>query len=342
MGVSAAANSLNIGCRVLAAVDIDARALQVYNHNLLPVSTINLSVNDLIQFSLNWSAGDWEFSAMPKLVPPLLEHAGTVDLVIGGPPCQGHSGFNNKSRGSDARNSLYLSAVATAIALEARAIVLENVPEIVRSSLAVVDIAKKLLRSSGYSVDDHVLASHEIGWPQSRRRHFLVASKGNLVPLSDVSAEYAAAAPGAATFLSSLPARGGTMDEVPEYSKQTRERLQFFEDHPEEYNLPLSARPECHREGTTYTSVYGRMRPNDPVPTLTSGFMTPGRGRFIHPTLTRTLTASEAAFVQGFPSWYDFEPTPAGRSELQKWIGDAVPLPLGYVAAQAVLRGLWS
>ncbi|GIK31882.1 MAG: hypothetical protein BroJett009_08740 [Armatimonadota bacterium] len=107
------------------------------------------------------------------------------------------------------------------------------------------------------------------------------------------------------------------------------------------YDLPLHLRPPCHAGGTTYESVYGRIRPDGPFPTITTGFLTPGRGRFIHPCELRTLTPSEAAFVQGFPAWYDFgEDGELSRKLLAKWIGDAVPLPLGYVAAMAVLPGM--
>ena len=68
--------------------------------------------------------------------------------------------------------------------------------------------------------------------------------------------------------------------------------------------------------------------------------MTPGRGRYIHPTRRRTLTPREAARIQGFPDNYRFvtDPRkPPTRSKLAKWIGDAVPMPLGYGAALSVL-----
>ena len=87
-------------------------------------------------------------------------------------------------------------------------------------------------------------------------------------------------------------------------------------------------------------SVYGRLKPANPAPTITTGFMTPGRGRFIHPTERRTLTPLEAARIQGFPDTYDFN-DPAGGAptsqKLGKWIGDAVPMPLGYAATLAAI-----
>lgn len=333
-----AAADCGFGIKVQLAVDIDERALRVYERNFQPVAIYNGSVNRLVNFTLT---PDLEVHVEPKLLPPLLEAAGPgIDLVIGGPPCQGHSGFNNKSRRSDPRNSLYLTAVAAAIGCNASCLVLENVPEIRRSDLEVVEGAIKMLRAAGYAVDDGVLSSNELGWPQSRKRHFLVASMQGIVPLAQIKAEYASTSVGAAEFLRDLPKRGGDMDSVPEYSKVTRERISFFERHPGIYDLPNSERPECHKEGTTYKAVYGRMRPMDPIPTLTTGFLTPGRGRFIHPEELRTLTPGEAAYAQGFPSWFSFKLGDASRQDLTKWIGDAVPLPLGYVASLAVLRPL--
>jgi len=106
------------------------------------------------------------------------------------------------------------------------------------------------------------------------------------------------------------------------------------------HDLPNEERPDCHKEGTTYKSVYGRMRADQPAPTLTAGFLSPGRGRFTHPTEPRSLTLREAARLQGFPADYDFRANsfedPA-RTDVARWIGNAVPMPLGYAACLAAL-----
>lgn len=82
------------------------------------------------------------------------------------------------------------------------------------------------------------------------------------------------------------------------------------------------------------------MRPNEPAPTITTGFTTPGRGRHVHPTERRTLTPREAATLQGFPLNYRFITEKGSlptRTQLAKWIGNAVPMPLGYAAALSAL-----
>lgn len=340
LGVAEAAAALYHGSRILLAVDTDAKALTVYERNIRPLAVSVQSVATLTRYGVVTDGRAMRIAGTPEVQPPLLEAVGQVDLVIGGPPCQGNSGFNNVTRRTDPRNSLYLAAVATAIGLGARGLVLENVPEIRRSSIDVVTSAIRSLEAAGYETDDAVLCASDLGWPQSRKRHFLVASKTGLVSLASVSAEFAEKSPGAEDFLRSLPKRAAFLESVPDYSEVTLARLRYFEHNPGEYDLPLAERPDCHRGGTTYGSVYGRMRPSEPVPTLTTGFSTPGRGRFVHPFELRTLTPGEAAFVQGFPAWFDFEHPQAKRQDLTKWIGDAVPLPLGYVAAMSVLRRL--
>ena len=124
-----------------------------------------------------------------------------------------------------------------------------------------------------------------------------------------------------------------------ELTEANRDRIRWLFDN-DEHDLALGQRPECHQDGTSYGAVYGRMHADRPAPTITTGYMTPGRGRFVHPTEHRTLTPAEAARLQGFPDDYCFRPAPGrlpSRSQLTKWIGDAVAAPLGYAAALSAL-----
>lgn len=312
--------------------------MDVYRKNFQPLLPFRESVHSLVDFEIRHTPDGWDFSHGPFPEGPLFPLLGTIDVLLAGPPCQGHSSLNNHTRANDPRNSLYLTAVAAAIAVGARFVVIENVPGVVRDRLGVLDIARALLEKRGYKTDAGVIDGQRIGWVQRRRRHFLVATLGPLRPLKDVLDEFRASPIPAGDFLQQCPTRDDVplLNTWPEYSEETRKRFKFFEMNPDFYDLPCEHRPECHRNGTTYKAVYGRMRPDQPIPTITTGFLTPGRGRFVHPTELRTLTPSEAAYAQGFPRWFKFgiDPEPT-RSELSKWIGDAVPLPLGYVALHA-------
>ena len=61
----------------------------------------------------------------PQIVDNRLEHlAGSIDVVLAGPPCQGHSNLNNHTRRSDRRNELYLTVPAFAVAVDAAMVVI--------------------------------------------------------------------------------------------------------------------------------------------------------------------------------------------------------------------------
>ena len=99
---------------------------------------------------------------------------------------------------------------------------------------------------------------------------------------------------------------------------------------------------ECHRKNTgrKYPSVYGRMRWDEPAPTLTTQFYGFGSGRFGHPTQARGLSLREGAVLQGFPQAYSFVPEgePIQFKILGRLIGNAVPVDLGRAIGQSIIR----
>lgn len=329
----------------LLAADVDARALQVYKANLRVRETVSESVRGMLDFRVSGAGDSAHFAYEPIIIDERLqEKQGSVDLLLAGPPCQGHSSLNNHSRHEDPKNLLYLTVPAAAIALRARNIVIENVPNVVADRHGVVQTTITLLRSAGYNISSGVLSADKIGWPQTRKRYFLVASLDSQpLGLQDLQAAMSRT-PMPVSWL--LRDREDTplnsddvMNSVPNLSAENRERINWLFQN-DAYDLPNEIRPDCHKDGTTYSATYGRMRADQPAPTLTGGFLTPGRGRFVHPTLPRVLTPREAARVQGFPDWFSFAPNPSApptRSEVSRWIGNAVPSILGYVATLAAV-----
>jgi len=384
----------------VAAADLDAAAVDIYAQNHGPDErfTHKGRVSELVAYDINIESeltekldhkknpvkkiinATWKNGFHPQLTPRTWSGLGDekkIDLLLAGPPCEGHSNLNNYTRRDDERNAAYLDVPALAVALDVSMVIIENVPAARHDKERVVDVARNLLENSGYWVREGVLKASKMGWPQTRSRFFMVARKKELGP--PVSLEEVEEALYLDHGRKPLPVRWATdqwedvetyedfsdkpdggMDRQPTPKDRpdpndpeaigTKERLEYFKKHPTEYDLPSHLHNKKHREGfinedgtvvrkTTYTAVYGRMRPDEPAPTLTTGFLTPGRGRFIHPTQLRMLTPREAARIQGFPDDYRF--TIAGKPPstqlLTKWIGDAVPMPLGYAAALWVL-----
>ena len=345
LGFSQACAELGYDFLSEAAIDDDAGAVDVYATNHGTRRRISASVRSLIDFQVRGQGQRAQFLYEPEIIDDrAAELVGQVDVVLAGPPCQGHSNLNNHTRRTDRRNELYLTVPAFAIATGASMVVIENVPAVVHDRQQVVASTKTLLESAGYHVTLGRAFADRLGWPQTRQRFFLLARKDS-APM-DIEAVGAAIASDQRSLwwaiddLEDEPIDGRMVVEA-DYSDENRRRIDWLFDH-DEHDLPPSERPECHQDGTTYNAVYGRLHQDKPAPTITTGFMTPGRGRYIHPSRRRTLTPHEAARLQGFPDGYNFHPYPdraSSRSQLGKWIGDAVPMPLGFVAGLAVLGG---
>lgn len=343
LGIRQAADELGHAVESALAVDQDAGALAVYRRNHGTRLTTGESADSLVSYQIIGRGDEAKMFDTPRLSRGVAHLEGTIDVVLAGPPCQGHSNLNNHSRRTDERNALYLTVPAIAIALRAPMVVIENVPAVVHDHHNVVSSTISLLKEAGYYVEYGVLSASAMGWPQTRKRYFIVASRENHpVPLRDAQEALSTEEPLSVWWAIREFARRrgkGFMDELPVLSPENQRRVQFLVEH-DLHELPNSERPECHQAGTTYSAVYGRMRRDSPAPTITGGFLSPGRGRFTHPTQPRVLTAREAARIQGFPDGYDFVPPgldQPNRTQLARWIGNAVPMPLGYAAGLSVL-----
>ena len=113
-----------------------------------------------------------------------LPKPGEVELVTGGPPCQGFSGFNRHRRADDPRNSLVETFLGFVDYLHPRYVLMENVPGMLSMSGGrVVHLLLDALRSLGYDPALGILQAGNYGVPQSRWRVFIwAASEGERVP----------------------------------------------------------------------------------------------------------------------------------------------------------------
>jgi len=99
----------------------------------------------------------------------------------------------------------------------------------------------------------------------------------------------------------------------------------------------------CHKKdsGKTYRgTVYGRMRWDEPAPTMTTQCIGLGNGRFGHPEQDRAISLREAAIFQTFPKNYKFLPSdePIIVGHIAKFIGNAVPVRLGVVIGRSIKK----
>ena len=343
LGAGEAVSALGMNSIALAGVDIDGAALAVYAENFRPKIALQANASSFIDCHVYGRGDTAKLAYAPEIVDPRVgDLIGKVDLVLAGPPCQGYSNLNNHTRRSDPRNILYVHTAAVVVALKARMAVIENVQDVLNDKTKVVATARKVLEDSDYYVSDFVLNATELGGAQTRKRHFLIATRKPHIKLKEAAETLAQPPMTLREAIGDLVRirKASFMDEVPVLSEENQARIDYLFEH-KLYDLPNKVRPDCHRNGHTYPSVYGRLDWSKPAQTITTGFLTPGRGRYIHPSKRRVITPREAARLQGFPDNYVFAPKGEIPSHglLSKWIGDAVPTWLGYVATLAALTG---
>lgn len=346
LGIASAAEAMQRQTRFAAVIDTDATATHIHKHNLGARIALAESVTTLVDYHVRSSDGGLRFGYAPEIISEQLARVSEVDLFIAGPPCQGHSNLNNHTRRQDPRNELYVTSVALAVALKSKAVLIENVPTVQNAYSDVVATAVALLRSEGYGISTGVLRADDFGAAQKRSRFFILAIRGQDLPehyLSEISEPLRAPAQPLSWAIGDLINQQSTSiwDASPEATPVNQSRINYLFDH-DLYDLPDDQRPDCHKNGTTYTAVYGRMHWDRPAQTITTGFGTPGQGRYVHPIQRRLITPHEAARIQGYPDWFDFAPNgiPLKRKNLSKWIGDAVHPILGYVCGLATLAAL--
>lgn len=329
IGVAEACRALGMRLDPLLAVDVDDAALEAYSRNI----GVRRTAADTIETILD---SDWGTRLSPT-EEALREELGHVDIVVGGPPCQGHSDLNNHTRRNDPKNALFAKMARFAEVCEPNHIVIENVRGVRYDNGNVFENTWRRLEALGYHVDGAMLRADTIGVPQSRPRVLLVASRLVPVDIKRMAERYRTAPRSfmwACDDLVGLRSKD-PIDQSSDPKPETMRRINYLFDH-DRYELPDHMRPVCHQNGHTYPSVYGRIRPHDPAPTITTGFMTMGRGRFTHPTERRTLTLHEGARIQCFPDWFRFRSLT--RADCLKLIGNAVPPKMAYVFALELLR----
>ena len=334
LGVHEAARAAGRSARIRLALDMARDPLNTYRRNFecRPDASVLAPVQTVFEDDLRGRLSTNERALRRKV--------GDLDILVAGPPCQGHSDLNNSTRRSDPRNDLYTFVVRAARVFSPAAVIIENVPTVIHDRGQVVHVACDALNSLGYHVADAMVNLVRLGVPQLRRRHVLLATRRKQIDLRryfDALPERRMAVSASIGGLEDEPEQQpGPFYQPSRMSTQNQTRVKYLFE-AGAYDLPNRLRPPCHRNGHSYPSMYGRMHWDRPAQTITSGFGSMGQGRFVHPTRRRTITPHEAARLQGFPDFFDFKEV-AGVTALREMIGNAVPPQLSAAITQELLR----
>lgn len=337
-GVEAACIELGIQLEPVIAWDIFKHASDVFQGNYPGVEVYSMPIESIV---------DGKRGEPPtKSEQDFLKKIGDINLIVGGPPCQGNSNLNNHTRGTDPRNLLYLRMARMIEIIKPKYAIIENVAGVRRAKQNVVQETGDWLESIGYSVVEGLIDGEKIGVPQTRKRHFTIASTESLLKL-DTFQERDVPERNIAWAIEDLLDAINPNDvfNSPSTANETNLKRMNFLIENGVYDLPPELRPKCHQNyakhgpsGNTYPAMYGRMYWNKPSPTITTGYSCNGRGRFVHPLKPRCLTPHEAARVQTFPDYFSFDYC-KNRTSLNRMLGNAVPPLMAKHIAELLLGG---
>jgi DNA (cytosine-5)-methyltransferase 1 len=279
-----------------------------------------------------------------------VENFPSADVVIGGPPCQGFSPLNMSGVGLD-RRELWREYLRALEQSDAKAFVMENVPELLKSA----EYAEFVLEAEelGYRVEGLVLNAADYGVPQRRRRAIVVGTKVGDFRWPEQTHFAPAKAP-----LGGQPWRtfgdaveGLDLEPTGENWHNARNprpmSIERYETIPKEGEgrFELAERrpditPNCWlNKKTGSTDVFGRLWWDRPAFTIRTEFYKPEKGRYLHPSEHRPITLREAARCMTFEDSFQFPQTQA-MTAVAKQIGNAVPPLLAQVIARQLARSL--
>ena len=279
----------------------------------------------------------------------LPSHIESVDLLAGGPPCQGFSKQKRGAHNGDDRNRLVLEFARLIKDVQPKYFLLENVAMLgqKRGKRYTDSVLAEL--SKFYRFYPHFYNSADYGLAQTRERFIIVGENLGLAPRFKVPAPTVKKWKTVGRVLAGLPEPPEDYSEHVNFpnhyrAKVTAPNIQRFSFVPQGggwQDIPMKHRLPCHQIVDTksggWPDVYGRLRWDGQCPTITAGFDSFTRGRYGHPLYDRPLTPREAARLQGFPDSFRFTGT---RWDVRLQIGNSVPPPLAQVIGATILRAL--
>lgn len=339
------------GFHVLAGLDYDRKAGETFAATHPEATFIGGRIQDVTVHDLLRATG---------LKP------GELDVLVGGPPCQGYSVYNHGRGVHDPRAGLFREYLRIVEGMKPRWIVMENVSGL--TSIADGGIIREIeqgLGRLGYDVKWQILKAEEYGVPQERRRIVFIGNRIG-APIMHPQPTHG---PGLKKFvtiwdaISDLPPLENGGREVPEhyhspaanaYQKELRKGANRLTNHAAGRLSPVNEARMKHipsggswrdipfdllpagmkrAKRSDHTKRYGRPRKSDLSCTVLTKCDVHW-GAYIHPEQDRAITVREAARLQSFPDSFEFR---GNRTEQYVQVGNAVPPLLGRAIARALL-----
>lgn len=278
-----------------------------------------------------------------------------VNMIVGGPPCQGFS-LKGKNLGlNDSRNFLFKEYLNIVKVLQPEVFIIENVKNILNSSSHYFrDEILKEIKNLGYIVNYGVVNAKNYGVPQNRERAIFIASKTKFINFPNPQDKSVTVREAISDLAYLESGQGQIISEYinlaqSEYQRQLRR--QFLQYHKASSHSKLAIEklkmipPECGKEylpkdllgKQKFSTTWSRLEWDNISPTIDTRFDTPSNGKNSHPFLNRAITPREAARIQSFNDDFYFY---GSKVAVCKQIGNAVPPLLAKAIGQQILNEL--
>lgn len=325
------------GFDVVIANEYDSPIATAYQYNHKNTKMI---VGDITSIDLNETFG---------------KYVGKIDVIIGGPPCQGFSQKGQRKTINDERNFLFKYYVKVVDLVKPTYFVMENVPNLLTAEKGY--FRKELIElfdTIGYKLNMGVLNASDYGVPQNRRRAVIIGKYRNVAPELPKALHKTVTIWDAISDLAFLNSGEGTEEQEykfpPEsdYEKMLRGKCNVLHNHVATRHSAVALKrlamippnagkevlPEDQLTKSIYSGTWTRMRKDEVSVTITTRFDTPSSGKFTHPYLNRAITVREAARIQSFPDDFVFI---GNKGSQMKQVGNAVPPLLAKAIAQTIM-----
>ena len=266
-----------------------------------------------------------------------------VNMIIGGPPCQGYSMKGKKLGLKDPRNFLFREFLNIVKELQPEVFVIENVKGLLLASNGwFKDEILNSIKELGFNVEYGILNAKDFGVPQARERAIFICCKSKTISLPKPREDKIVTVRDAISDLSYLESGEGDFEQdyctepKTSYQKMMRKGSTCLYNHKASNHkqvaieklkmIPPEKGKECLPEelhgNQKFRTTWGRLKWNEVSPTIDTRFDAASNGTNNHPYLNRAITPREAARIQSFNDCFVFY---GSKVYIRKQIGNAVP-----------------
>lgn len=242
-----------------------------------------------------------------------------VDVVIGGPPCQGFSIAGNIGRKfiDDSRNQLFKEFARVVEVVQPKYFVMENVARLYTHNKGetrkeIIELFKKM----NYNVDCKIVNTAHFGIPQIRNRVLFIGNRiSATIAFPTKTVENPISIKDAIDKLPKL--KSGEKSKIPNHvamnhSEQMLEKMSYVSDGGNRTEIPKSIRPKSGD-----VRKYIRYKSSEPAVCVTGDMR-----KIFHYSQNRALTVRELATLQTFPLDFEFKGSTISQ---QQQVGNSVP-----------------